>query len=296
VRLKFFQLAILLLATGVLLAPRAATQQRADTMMPEQSLAKGKQILADLINGFGGPGYTQVRESQCEGRRAVFGHNGALTGYIDFVEDRRYPDKFRSEFIGKGRNTILPFLVGIDGLDFAHGGVVITLYNGNQGWTYDRSGVNEVPASAITDFQEQVKRSIDNLLHLRLNEEGMSIRFGGTDTVDLKQVDWVELVDRDQRTFRLAVDHSTHLLVRAVIITKDQETQQVDEDDVIYSNYQLRDSVWTPLQVSREHNGRRTSQFFYNTCKFNPGFPDALFSKESLKKGGSEELMKKSRN
>lgn len=292
-RLRFIPFAILLLAAGVPLAPRAATQQRADTMMPEQSLAKGKQILADLINGLGGAGYTQVRESQCEGRRALFGHNGAITGFINFVEDRRYPDKARTEFISKGRNTILASLIGIDGLDFAHGGVVITLYNGDKGWTYDRSGVNDVPASAISDFQEQVKRSIDNLLHLRLNEEGMSIHFAGTDTVDLKQVDWVELVDRDLRTFRLAVDHSTHLLVRAVIITKNEETQQVDEDSVIYTNYQLRDSVWVPLQVSREHDGRRTSQFFYNTCKFNPGFPDALFSKESLKKGGSEELLKR---
>jgi hypothetical protein len=267
--------------------------QRADTMMPEQSLAKGKQILADLINGFGGPGYTQVRESQCEGRRAIFGHNGALMGYIDFVDDRRFPDKARTEFIGKGRNTLLPFLVGIDGMDYAHGGVIITLYNGDQGWTFDRSGVSELPASSIGEFHEQVMRSIDNLLRLRLNEEGMSIRFGGNDTVDLKQVDWVELVDRDQRTFRLAVDRSTHLLVRAMVITKNEETQQLDEDVVIYTNYQLRDSVWTPLQVSREHNGRRVSQFFYNTCRFNPGFPDALFSKESLKKGASAELLKK---
>jgi hypothetical protein len=171
VRLKFVPIALLIFVAGVPLVPRAATPQRADTMMPEQSLAKGKQILADLINGFGGPGYTQVRESQCEGRRAIFGHNGALMGYIDFVDDRRFPDKARTEFIGKGRNTILPFLVGIDGMDYAHGGVIITLYNGDQGWTFDRSGVSELPASSIGEFHEQVMRSIDNLLRLRLNEE-----------------------------------------------------------------------------------------------------------------------------
>jgi hypothetical protein len=51
-----------------------------------------------------------------------------------------------------------------------------------------------------------------------------------------------------------------------------------------------------PLQVSREHNGRRTTQIFYNACKFNPGFPDVLFSKESLQKGGSEAVLKKSKN
>jgi len=295
VRLTFLKLAAGILAAGALIAPRALAQ-RADMLMPEQSTAKGKQILSDLINALGGAGYSQVRESQCQGRRALFGHNGALTGYIDFIDFRRFPDTDRTEYIGKGRNTILQSLIGIDGLDFAHGGVVITLFNRDQGWTYDRSGVSEAPATSVTDFQEQVKRNIDNLLRLRLNEDRMSVRFGGSDTVDLKQVDWVELTDREQRTFRLAVDRSTHLLVRGVVITKNEETQEIDEDVAIYTNYQLRDSVWVPLQISRERNGRRTSQYFYDTCKFNPGFPDSLFTRDSLKKGASEELIKKSKN
>jgi outer membrane lipoprotein-sorting protein len=295
VRLTLFKFAAVILIAGALIVP-SASSQRADMLMPEQSTAKGKQILSDLINALGGAGYSQVRESQCQGRRALFGHNGALTGYIDFIDYRRYPDTDRTEYIGKGRNTILQSLIGIDGLDFAHGGIVITLFHRDQGWTYDRSGVSEVPATAVTDFQEQVKRNVDNLLRLRLNEEGMSVRFGGSDTVDLKQVDWVELTDREQRTFRLAVDRSTHLLVRGVVITKNEETQEIDEDVAIYTNYQLRDSVWVPLQISRERNGRRTSQYFYDTCKFNPGFPDSLFSKDSLKKGASEELIKRSKN
>jgi outer membrane lipoprotein-sorting protein len=295
VRLTLFNFAAVILIAGALIVP-SASSQRADMLMPEQSTAKGKQILSDLVNALGGAGYSQVRESQCQGRRALFGHNGALTGYIDFIDYRRYPDTDRTEYLGKGRNTILQSLIGIDGLDFAHGGIVITLFHRDQGWTYDRSGVSEVPATAVTDFQEQVKRNVDNLLRLRLNEEGMSVRFGGSDTVDLKQVDWVELTDREQRTFRLAVDRSTHLLVRGVVITKNEETQEIDEDVAIYTNYQLRDSVWVPLQISRERNGRRTSQYFYDTCKFNPGFPDSLFTKDSLKKGASEELIKRSKN
>ncbi len=291
-RLKFFQTTLALLLAFGFFAPRAAAQNP-DTMMPEQSVAKAKQVLGDLINAFGGPGYTEVRESRCQGRRALIGHNGELTGYIDFVDYRRFPDKSRTEYIGKGRNTILQSLIGVDGLDFAHGGIFITLYNGDRGWTFSRSGVDELPAASISDFQEQVKRNIDNLLRLRLKEPGMNIRFGGNDTVDLKQVDWVELTDSEERKFRLAVDRSTHLLVRAVVSTEDKEMQQINEDTTIYSNYQLKDSVWMPLQISREHNGRRTAQIFYDTCRFNPGFPEELFSKSSLQKGGAETVLKK---
>ncbi len=294
-RVKFVQFGVFLFLAGVILAP-SASAQNPDTMMPEQSVAKGKQILADLINALGGPGYTEVRESLFEGRRVLFGHNGEVTGNIGFADYRRYPDKDRTEYIGKGHNTILPFLVGVDGLDWSHGGIVITLYNGDHGWSFDRSGVNELPATSISEFQEQVKRNVDNLLRLRLQEPGLAIRFGGNDTVDLKQVDWIEITDSEERKFRLAVDRSTHLLIRSAVITKDQETQQYNEDVSIYSNYQLKDSVWTPLQISREHNGRRAVQTFYETCKYNPGFSDDIFNKSSLTKQAAQALAKKSKN
>lgn len=296
-RVKSVRIAVaILLACAV--STSLASAQNPDTMMPEQSVAKGKQILSDLINALGGPGYTEVRESLCQGRRSQFGHNGEPLHpvLIDFSEYRRYPDKVRTEYISKGRNTILASLIGVDGLDFTHGGIVISLYNGDHGWTFDRSGVSELPATAISDFQEQVKRNVDNLLRLRLKEEGISIRFGGGDTVDLKPVDWIEITDSQERKFRLAVDRSTHLLVRSVVITKDEETQQIDEDVSIYSNYQLKDSVWMPIQISREHNGRRAAQIFYDSCKFNPGFSDDIFDKSSLSKQGSQALVKKSKN
>jgi hypothetical protein len=295
VRVKFAHFAVAVLVASTFFPPRASAQNP-DTMMPEQSVAKGKQILSDLINALGGAGYTEVRESECAGRRVLFGHSGDVIGNIEFAEFRRYPDKVRTEYVGKGRFNLLPYLIGIDGLDLAHGGIIATLYNANHGWTFDRSGVNELPAASISEFQEQVKRNVDNLLRLRLKEPGMAIRFGGNDTVDLKQVDWVEVTDSQERKFRLAVDRSTHLLIRSAVITKDEETQQINEDVSIYSTYQLKDSVWTPLQVSREHNGRRAVQIFYDTCKYNPGFSDDIFDKSSLSKQVSQSLAKKSKN
>ncbi len=294
-RVKFVPFAVAVLFGTTFFASRTSAQNP-DTLMPEQSVAKGKQILSDLINALGGAGYTEVRESECAGRRVLFGHSGDVVGNIGFAELRRYPDKVRTEYVGKGRFNLLPYLIGIDDLDLAHGGIIVTLYNANHGWSYDRSGVNELPAASISEFQEQVKRNIDNLLRLRLKEPGISVRFGGNDTVDLKQVDWVEITDSQERKFRLAVDRSTHLLIRSVVFTKDEENQQINEDVSIYSKYQLKDSVWTPLQISREHNGRRSTQIFYDNCHYNPGFADNIFDKSTLSKQASQSLAKKSKN
>jgi hypothetical protein len=264
----------------------AEGQQNPETMMPEQSEAKARQVLSDLINARGAAAYLEMRESQCHGQRAQFGHNEAVTGYVAFTDSREYPDKDRIEYTAKSHNlkSIINVFIGVEGLDLTHGGEIIALYNGDRGWTLDKSGVSELPVTATAEFQEQTKRNVDNLLRIRLKEPGMIIRYGGIGTADLKEVEWVNLTDSEERNFRLAVDHSTHLLVESVVTTVNDETKQRDEDITRYTNYQLKDTVWTPLQVSREHDGRRASQFFYDSCRYNVGFPGDYFEPSSLKK------------
>jgi hypothetical protein len=257
---------------GVLFATRAAAQNP-DTLMPEASTAKAKQILQDLVNALGGAAYLEIKESDCEGRLARFGHNGELTGYTNFKVYWQYPDKNRTDYSKKG--------------------VIINLYNGDRGWTLDRGGVTELPAPEVADFQEQAKRDINNLLRLRLKEPGMTIRFGGTDIVDLKTVDWVEMVDSEQRNFRLAVDRSSHLLVRSIVTIQDETRQDRSVVTNIYTNFQLMEGAYTPLQITSDRDGHRINQVFFTFCKYNPGFPGDFFTKAALEKRFSEVGSKK---
>jgi hypothetical protein len=254
------------------LSPRAQAQNP-DTLMPEASNAKGKQVLDQLITALGGPTYLDIRDSDCEGRLARFGHNGELTGYTPFKDYWRYPDTNRTDYSKKG--------------------VIINLYSGDKGWTLDKGGVSELSQASIADFQEQAKKDVNNLLRTRLKEPGMAIRFGGSDIVDLKSVDWVDLTDSQQRNFRLAVDKSTHLLVRAVITTPDETTHDRNVETSVYANFQLMDGVRTPLQITTDHNGRRIAQVFFNICKYNSGLPADLFTKAALEKRFSEVGSKK---
>ena len=250
-----------------------ASAQNPDTLMPEASAAKARQILQQLIDAFGGPTYTDIRDSDCEGRLARFGHNGEMSGYTNFRDYWRYPDANRTEFSKKG--------------------VVINLYVGDQGWTLDKGGVSDQSAAAIADFQEQAKRDINNLLRVRLKEPGMTIRYGGQDIVDLKTVDWVDITDSEQRNFRLAVDRSSHLLDRAVVSTPDETMNSRNVETNIYTNFQLMDGVRTAMQITTDRNGRRSSQVFFSLCKYNSNLPPDLFTKASLGKRFSEVGSKK---
>jgi hypothetical protein len=276
------QTSLACLAMAILLLPLAARAQNPDMVAPEASEARAKLILNQLIQGMGGPLYLDMRERQCDGRRAAIGHNGALAGYVQFKDSWEFPDKNRTDYTAHGRNTLLGYMIGVQELDLSHGGLVITLFSGEHGWTMDRGGVSDMPEDTIAEFQEAVRRSSDNLLRLGLKDPDLGFRWGGLDTVDLREVDWVEITDREQRMYRLAVDRSTHLLIRSVVRVKDENNGQQREDVTIFTNYRPKGGVQVPMQVTRERDGRRIAQVFYDSCEINPPLPADYFSREAL--------------
>lgn len=263
-RLNTCQLCLVLVLTAASLWVPAARAQNPDTMTPEASEAKGRQILNQLIAGLGGQAYLNEKTSECDGRLAQFGHNGELTGYIEFKEYWSYPDKKRTDFAKKGN--------------------IVDIYAGDEGWTLDRGGVSEEPAPAVADFQEAIKRNINNVLRNRLKEDRIQIRFGGSSVVDLKSVEWVEISDAEERVFRLAVDRSTHLLVRSIVTIRDENTHEKIDETTVYSNYQDKDGIQVPMQITKERDGRRIYQAFYAGCRINPELPADFFTKQALEK------------
>jgi hypothetical protein len=159
----------------VLLLPRACAQNP-DQIMPDVSAAKAKAILQQAIDGLGGAAYVNVHNSECTGRYAQFQHSGEIGGYLLIHEYREMPDKSRIEYDPKA--------------------LIVDLYAGDKGWTLDRSGVSDVPATDIADYQEQLRMQMGNVLRNRLNDRGLFFRYGGSDVVDLKEADWVEIGDQ----------------------------------------------------------------------------------------------------
>ncbi len=248
-------------------------QQNPESMAPDASAIKAKAILRQLIQGLGGQAYVSVHDSDCSGRISQFGLAGDMTGFVLFRDYRILPDKNRVEY---GKN-----------------GDIIDIYSGDQGWTLDKSGVGELPATSVADFQGQLKTSLNSLLRNRLSEPGMFFQYAGADIVDLKQADWVEITDSDQRTFRIAVDQFTHVPVRSIVITHNAETNEASEELTYYSEWHLQNGVQTPFQVTRERDGRRFYQAFYFSCKYNEGLSPDLFTRASLEEKKSGKNNKK---
>lgn len=256
---RIFGIAIAL--AGLALSPRAIAQDE-EILTPDQSSVKAKQILQQTIAGLGGAAYLDMKDITCEVRLSQFDHSGQVRGYEKILDIEQPPLKDRSENLPK-RN-------------------IIEVRNGDKGWDLDRGGVSEATITDVATYQEDMKKDIYNLLRYRIHEPGMIFRYAGPDVVDYQEVDWIELVDSENRTFRLAIARNTHLPVRKVVDTRDANTRMRSEEIEYYSNYHPIVGIQTPFQITRERNGIKVYQAFFDKFEYNTGVSDSLFTKESL--------------
>jgi hypothetical protein len=267
---------------------RPAAAGPAQEMLPEQSAAKAKQVLQQVIAALGGQAYLNVRDVQCNGRAAQFGTAETLTGFTLFRDLWLLPDKNRVEYLSKGEHTIAGFLMGADDLVITHGGAIINIYTGDGGWTLDKSGVSDEPEDVIKNFKDRIESGMNTMLRKRMNEPGVEMQYGGTDLIDLKEAEWIVFTDSNHREMRLGVDKFTHLPLRWVVTTRDPETRVYTSVTTSYTQYMALDGVKTPLSIEMSRNDRKMTQTFLSECKYNSDLAPELFTRSWLEQHAAE--------
>jgi hypothetical protein len=252
-----------LLASALWLTPGPrANAQDSQVLLPEESAAKAKQIVQQAIDALGGKAFLDVHDVTCTGNLSQFDHAGQLSGFEKFIDYSEPPSKDRTENLPK-RNEI-------------------DIFNGDQGWNLDRGGVSPEPASLVAQHQDDVAKSLNNILRHRINEPDMDIRYAGPDIVELKQVDWVQLMDPQDRTIRIAFDRATHLPIQKTVTSRDPRLHMETTEVEYYSNYYDAGGVQTPKQIERDRNNMKVYQVFFDKCEYNTGLQESLFTKQSL--------------
>jgi hypothetical protein len=272
---------------------RPAIAGQTQELLPEQSAAKAKQVLQQVITALGGQAYLNVRDTQCDGRAAQFGTAGTLMGFTLFRDLWLLPDKNRTEYFTKGEHTILGFFLGSDDLLITHGGAMITVFSGKEGWSLDKSGVSDQPEDLIKNFSEQVTSGMNNMLRRRMNEPGVDVQYAGTDLIDLKEAEWIEFTDSDHRQMRLGIDKYTHLPLRWIVATRDPESRENTEFTTSYTQYMALGGVKTPLSIELSRNDHKVSQTFLSSCTYNSDLAPQVFTRAALEQA-AKEVTKKS--
>jgi len=276
---------------------RHATASPGQELLPEQSAAKAKQVLQQVITALGGQAYLNVRDSECAGRIWQPVPVGSRPDTTDFRDLWLLPDKNRTEYAVKREQTILQFMMGSEEARFAPGSATVVVFAGSGGWILDsKKHVENQPEDLVSAFNEQVKSDMNNMLRKRMNEPGVDVQYGGTDIIDLREAEWIEFTDSDRREMRLGIDQHTHLPLRWVVATRNPDTRERTEVIMSYTQYMALDGVKTPLSLELSRNDHKLSQTFLTECKYNSSLDPQLFTRAALEQRAAEVTKKGSKD
>ncbi|NLO19915.1 MAG: outer membrane lipoprotein-sorting protein [Ignavibacteria bacterium] len=155
---------------------------------------------------------------------------------------------------------------------------MISILNGNKGWTKTAGNVTEVPEEAINEFKEQLTSQVDvfDMPFMNYKEKGVSFELLGEEPVDGMDAYKIEVISDDANSV-IYIDKTTNLLVKASTV---QNIGGQDMDaDIYMSDYKSVGSLKMPHKVQVKSGGEDLVQVVLNSVKINEDIDDSLFQK-----------------
>jgi hypothetical protein len=225
-----------------------------------QTTPAGRQLLDSMIAALGGKQFLDVTEIQTSGRFFTFKRDQIATSDL-FADHIKFPNMERLEF-GKEKEK------------------TIEIHRGLEGWmvTPSRSkGDPEVAEQSVSqseEFLKNFKTSFDYVVRFTVNTPRASVLTTGSESVDSRRADVLEVRDADKNLMRIFIDRETRFPVK-------MQTRMASESvlhEEIYANWHKFDGVLTPLMVVRFKDGVKTIEIRAEKASYNPGFSDSLFA------------------
>jgi len=231
-----------------------------------QTTQTAKQLLDSMINALGGEEFLSVKDIRTNGRFFTFKRDEIATSdfYVDYV---KFPDMERTEF---GREKLK----------------TIQINHGLEGWVVappkdkgDPEVRTQSPAQT-EDFLDNFRTSFDYVMRFVVPNPKASLINTGSEVVDFKRADVLEIRDPQKNLMRVYIDRTTLIPVKV-------QTRLSDESilhEEVYANWHRFDGVMTPLMVVRYKDGIKSMEIRAEAAKFDSGLDDSLFAPPSKSK------------
>jgi hypothetical protein len=213
-----------------------------------------EKVLADMIQALGGKAFLEVKDIHNSGRLFSF-KRGELAGSDVFADYIKFPDMERTEF-GTLRNK------------------TIHVNRGNEGWILEGKDLKPQPAANVDDFLISFKTSFDYVTRFVLNQPRTTVQLTGSEIVDFKRADIVEVRDAAKNLIRFYIDRQTHLPVKMQVRRANKSVIQEEQ----YSNWHVFQGIATPLYVSRLTDNEKTMEIRLDNATYNSALAENLFN------------------
>lgn len=226
-----------------------------------QTTSSARQLLDQMITALGGKQFLDVKEIQTSGRFFGFKKDAVSSSdlYTDYL---KFPNMDRTEF-GKERQKTIQINRGLEGWMIRPG-------SSSKG----EPDVTEQSSVETEEFLTNFRTSFDYVVRFAVNSPNTSLLTTGSESVDSRRADVLEVRDSDKNLMRIFIDRETRLPVK--MQTRLASSSVLQEES--YANWHKFDGVMTPLMIVRYKNGVKTMEIRAEKAVYNPGFPDSLFA------------------
>jgi outer membrane lipoprotein-sorting protein len=213
-----------------------------------------------MIQALGGKVFLEVKEIQTKGRFYGFKRDQVASADL-FTDYLKFPNMERTEF-GREKEKTIQINRGIDGWV-----IKPPVKKGDP-------DIEEQTPAQTESFLNKFKTAFDYMVRFVASTPQASVLNAGSEVVDFKRSDILEIRDAQKNLMRVFVDRETGLPLKS-------QTRLAGEsllDEEIYANWHRFDGVMTPLMVVRFKDGVKTMEIRTESVEYNPGFADSLFS------------------
>lgn len=152
------------------------------------------------------------------------------------------------------------------------------LFTDKEGVQVTFRGVRPLPAGQYDRYVDSTLLNIFYILRYRLNEQGMLFESKGTEVVDNKPVDVVNITDSGNRVVTAHFHRTTHLPVRQVFFRRDPDSKRRIEETTIFNKYRDVGGVKWPWSIVRFRDGGKIFEMYSEEVSINQKLDDALFA------------------
>jgi hypothetical protein len=225
-----------------------------------QTTPAAKQLLESMIKALGGNQFLEVKEVRTAGRFFTFRRDEIATSDI-FVDYVKFPDMERTEFGREKERTI-------------------QINHGEEGWIIAPSRedgdpeLREQTPAETENFLTNFQTSFDYVVRFVAQNPNSSLLITGTELVDFKRADILEIRDPEKNLMRISVDRETRLPLKVQTRLAGESTVREE----VYANWHAFDGVMTPLMTVRYNNGVKTMEIRASEAEYNSGLAESLFA------------------
>jgi hypothetical protein len=130
-------------------------------------------------------------------------------------------------------------------------------------------GARPLPGDRFVRYQDTTLHDIFYILRIRLKEPGWIFESKGSDVIENRPVEIVDLTDSDNRASTVYFDQITKLPVRQVFYRRDEVTKDRNEEVTHFTKYRETGGIQWPFAIERDRNGEKIYEIFSNSVEIN---------------------------